>query len=309
MPATTSPSFVRSLLSTTLRLFFKPFIGPPMGVAGQRNWVELLGRTAGIPARGMVRARTTLGGVPCERIGLPGDEAARQAILYLHGGAFCLGSPATHRPLTTYLARDAKRPAWVIDYRLAPEHPWPAAREDAVAAYRGLLEQGLAPADIAIAGDSAGGALTLLTAVAIRDAGLPLPGALVMISPMGDFEAGGATLQTHAQRDPMLREGWLQQATQWLRGNGPALPSPIRQPLHGLPRTLIHVGSEEILLSDSETLAERLKAAGVSVQLKRWNGLWHVFHLHAGLLGDSVAAIHEIAEFLLRDGERAARGG
>jgi acetyl esterase/lipase len=201
--------------------------------------------------------------------------------------------------------------ALVLDYRLAPEHLFPAAVEDATAAYRWLLAQGIQPERIVIAGDSAGGGLTLATALALRDAADPLPAALVCIAPWTDLAATGASLKTRARLDPSLSPNGI--AAAGLRYVGPdgdaraPLASPLYANLRGLPPLLIQVGDHEILLDDSKRLAERARAAGVNVTLEIWPEMWHVFQALAGYLPESDRAIAKIGSYMRARLSEAAR--
>ncbi|HYW03523.1 MAG TPA: alpha/beta hydrolase [Gammaproteobacteria bacterium] len=243
------------------------------------------------------------GGVPGEWIRAPG-AAPERALLYLHGGGYVIGSVTSHRNLMADLSRASGRSALGIDYRLAPEHPFPAAVEDAVAAYRWLLEQGFQPTDIAVAGDSAGGGLALATLVALRDEGISLPGGAACISPWVDLEGIGDSMQANAAIDPMVnREGLLMMADHYLAGSDPHNPlaAPLHADLQGLPPLLIQVGTAETLLDDARRVAERARRDGVSVMLEEWPDMIHVWHIFAPILTDGRRAIERIGAFL-RDG-------
>ena len=240
------------------------------------------------------------GGVKAEWVTTPGADAGR-AVLYLHGGGYVIGSINTHRSLAGRLSRAAKARVLLIDYRLAPEHPFPAAVDDSVAAYRWMLSTGLKPARIAVAGDSAGGGLTIATLVAIRDAKLPLPAAAVPISPWVDMEGIGESMQTKAAIDPMVqRAGLLEMAKTYLGGKDPRSPlaAPLYADLTGLPPLLIQVGTAETLLDDSTRIAERARKAGVKVTLRPWENMVHVWHMFAASLDEGQQAIEEAGEFI-----------
>jgi acetyl esterase/lipase len=285
--------------------------GPPRSIAAQRADLERMARLA-IRPRGTVAEPVEAGGVPAEWVRVP-SSAPDRVLLYLHGGSYTIGSPRSHRALVAQIARAAGVRALVLDYRLAPEHLFPAAVEDATAAYRWLLAQGILPERIVIAGDSAGGGLTLATALALRDAGDPLPAALVCLSPWTDLAATGASLQTRARLDPSLAPDGLAAAGQRYVGPGGDVRAPLASPLYadlrGLPPLLIQVGDYEILLDDSTRLAERARAAGVGVTLDVWPEMWHVFESLAGYLPEADQAVAKIGAFVratLAQAERAA---
>jgi epsilon-lactone hydrolase len=273
-------------------------------IEGMRASMEQL--ALGFPLAPDAKAEKVKAGVvDAEWITAPGADAGR-AILYLHGGGYVAGSINSHRALAGRLSRAAKARVLVIDYRLAPEHPFPAAVEDTVTAYRWMLAQGLTPARIAIAGDSAGGGLTAAALVAIRDAGLRAPAAGVCISPWADMEGIGESMTTKAAADPMVQKATIVNlAKVYLAGKDPRSPlaAPIYADLRGLPPLLIQVGSNEVLLDDAVRLAERARKAGVAVTLEPWDGMIHVWHLFASALDEGQQAIDRIGEFV-----RKARG-
>ena len=223
----------------------------------------------------------TANGVRAEWSSTPSatDDAA---LLYLHGGGYVIGSLDSHRHLVAEAGRAAGCWALALDYRLAPEHPFPAAVEDAVAGYRYLLGRGLKPDRIALAGDSAGGGLVVAAMVAIRDAGLPQPGCGWCISPWVDMEASGGTMTSRSAADPMVQKaGVLDMARLYLNGADPRSPlaSPIYANLNGLAPLLIQVGAAETLLDDALALAKAAGAADVYVDLQIWPEMVHVWHL------------------------------
>ena len=238
--------------------------------------------------------------------GTPGEwisteNAGSGVILYLHGGGYVIGSINSHREMISRIARAARARALAIEYRLAPEHPFPAAVEDATKAYRWLLKEGIDPDKIVVAGDSAGGGLTVATLLALRDAGDPLPTAAVCISPWTDLEITGETMVTKADVDPMIRPDDAKFGAERYYGKtDPSHPliSPIKANLSGLPPLLIQVGTSEVLLSDSTRLAERAKAAGVDVTLEEWEEMIHVWHFFAFILPEGQQAIERIGEFV-----------
>ena len=240
------------------------------------------------------------GGVKSEWVTAPGADPGR-AILYLHGGGYVIGSINTHRSLAGRLSRAAKARVLVVDYRLAPEHPHPAAVDDAVAAYRWMLAQGLKPNRIAVSGDSAGGGLTIATLVAIRDAKLPVPAAGAPISPWVDMEGIGDSMTSKAAADPIVQKaGLLGMAKAYLGGKDPRTPlaAPLYADLSGLPPLLIQVGTAETLLDDASRLAERARKAGVKVTYEPWENMIHVWHLFAPMLDEGKQAIERIGEFV-----------
>jgi len=238
-------------------------------------------------------------GVRAEWVSCPDSDADR-AILYLHGGGYALGSIATHRFLMQALGRAARARVLGIDYRLAPENPFPAAVEDAVAAWRWMLGQGLDARRCAIGGDSAGGGLTLATLVALRDRGVPLPRAAALLSPWTDLAGTGASVEGKAAEDPMVTAAGLHQMAQAYLGAADArdpLASPLYADLAGLPPMLVQVGSAEILLDDSTRLAERARAVGVEVELETWDDMVHVFQAFP-MLAEAGQAIARIGDFV-----------
>jgi epsilon-lactone hydrolase len=240
---------------------------------------------------------------PGEWLRPPGAEPGR-VVLYLHGGGYVIGSPRSHRHLAAAIAAAAGARALLLDYRLAPEHPFPAALEDATAAYRWLLEQGVAPGGIVIAGDSAGGGLTVATLLALREAKVPLPAAGVCISPWVDLTCGGASYRTKAASDPIVKQAAVaEMARAYLGAATPPttpLASPLFADLRGLPPLLIHVGSEEVLLDDAIQLAERAKAAGVDATLEVYERMIHVWHWFLPMLDEAPAAVEAIGRFARR---------
>jgi len=239
-------------------------------------------------------------GVPAEWIVAPGAES-RRSLLYLHGGGYVVGSLNTHRDLAGRLSRAAAARVLLIDYRLAPEYPYPAAVEDATTAYRWLLRHGATPTHTVIAGDSAGGGLTVATLVALRDAGDALPAAGVCISPWVDLEGIGESMTTKASVDPIVQhQGLVRLANLYLSGAHPRTPlaAPLYANLQGLPPLCIHVGTAETLLDDATRLAERAKTAGVDVTLEVWEEMIHVWHLFAAMLPEGQQAIERVGAYI-----------
>jgi acetyl esterase/lipase len=242
----------------------------------------------------------TIGGIPGEWVRA---RRARNdaALLYLHGGGYVLGSPRSHRHLAAAISEATGLPLFVAEYRLAPEHPFPAAVHDAVAAYTGLLDSGIAPSKLAIAGDSAGGGLTIATLVALRERDAPLPACAIAISAWADLSQGGEAYRTRAKRDPMIRkEGLDGMAAAYLAGQDPKTPlaSPVFANLAGLPPLLLQVGSEEALHDDTIALAARADAAGVEVSLETWGGMMHVWHFFHPMLSEGRDAVARAGAFV-----------
>jgi epsilon-lactone hydrolase len=248
----------------------------------------------------LVRAPVSAGGVPSEWVTAPGARPDR-VIVYLHGGGYVIGSINTHRDHAGRLSRAARARVLNVDYRLAPEHPHPAAVDDATAAYRWALAQGLDARGLAVAGDSAGGGLTVATLVALRDAGVPLPAAGVCLSPWIDLEGLGESMVSKADLDPMVQaDGLRKMAALYLGSHHPRTPlaAPLYADLRGLPPLLVQVGTAETLLDDSIRLAERARAADVHVSLEQWDDMIHVFQCFAAILPEAQQAIERIGEFL-----------
>ena len=240
-----------------------------------------------------------IGGVPAEVV-TPTEHGAG-TFLYFHGGGYTTGSPASHRHLVGALAVASRTRAFALDYRRAPEHPFPAAVADALAGYRGLLDAGIAPGSIVLGGDSAGGGLTVATLIAIRDRGLALPAAAVCISPWTDLTNEAESYRTRAERDPLVfQEDIDRLGAGYLAGADPRTPlaSPLHADLSGLPPLLIQVGSEEVLLDDSRNLAERCEAAGVEATLEVWDEMIHVWHWFGEYLDEADSAVRRIGAFV-----------
>lgn len=241
------------------------------------------------------------GTVPAERVAAS-NAAADRAVLYIHGGGFTFGSPTSHRDLAEFLSRAAQAQVFVVDYRLAPEHPFPAAVEDTTAAYRWLLAQGFQPGRIAISGDSAGGGLTFSTLVNIKQTGLPLPACATPLSPWVDLENTGETMVSKDAEDPIVHKPMVEQLSLGYAGDRrrDPLASPLHADLSGLPPLLIQVGSRETLLDDSRRIAAKAKQQGVDVTLEIEEGQIHVFQIFASRLDEGVTAIDRLGAFIRR---------
>ncbi|GAA0274448.1 alpha/beta hydrolase [Alteraurantiacibacter aestuarii] len=223
------------------------------------------------------------------------------ALLYLHGGAFVSGSAQGYRGLAANVGQAAGLPTYALDYRLAPEHPFPAAIDDALTAYRALLSSGMKADRIVIAGDSAGGGLALSLLVKLREEGLEMPAAAYLLSPWADLSCSGGSMQSKAQADPALTEKGLHIAAgQYLAGTpvGDPLASPAHADLSGLPPLLVQVGSAEILLDDAVMVASRAGAAGTHVQLEIWPDMPHVWQSFAFMLDEGRAALDAAGAFM-----------
>jgi epsilon-lactone hydrolase len=290
-------SILARLARFTVRSGLKPALQPRFPVPVQRHWANVATRTLSVPF-GVRFSRSSLGGVPTEIAGSRSKARSTGAVLFLHGGAFIIGSPVSHRSITGRLAKHTGATIFVPDYRLAPEHPFPAALDDVLTSYRALLAQGFAPQRIAIAGDSAGGGLVLSLCLRLRSEGMAQPSCVVVISPWADLTL---TRLAPVADDALLRAAWLNQgAAAYLQGRSARDPlvSPLLADLAGLPPTLIQAASEEILRDDSRRLTETLSANGVSVIHREFPYMWHDFQLYAGLVPEATQAVDEIAQFI-----------
>jgi epsilon-lactone hydrolase len=265
----------------------------------QRPLVEELMRQSPL-AEDVTLADRALGGVDVTDIGFDSTNPD-PVVVYLHGGAFAMGSARAGAGLAAELARRAHAKAVSVDYRLAPEHPFPAATEDGLAAYRGLLDSGVAPGRIGIAGESAGAGLAVAVLIAIREAGLPQPAAAVLFSPWVDLTLSGASMQSKAAVDPSVTSKGLRRRVRDYAGAGDPADgriSPLLADLTGLAPLLIQAGSHEVLLDDATRLAAGAAAADVAVRLEVTPGVPHVFQAFAGLLDEADAALVRAGDFL-----------
>lgn len=240
------------------------------------------------------------GGVPGEWV-VPKTADAGSVLLYLHGGGWIMGSPRTHRALVASLAGAARVRALSLDYRLAPENPFPAAIDDCVGAYSWLLAGGTEPRRIVVAGDSAGGNLALALLLRLRDAGAPLPAGAVLLSPATDLGLAGASHRTRRALDPYFAKADLSAVIASYAGTrdlGEPYLSPLFADLRGLPPMLIHVGDHEVLLDDAVRLGEQARIAGVDARTVVWPGMMHVFQNLAPLLPEARRANREIGTFV-----------
>ena len=285
---TTAAPIPRALMRAVVRRAVRPQLRPSVALDRRRRNIELLSTMRRLPAGTRVDS-TRLGPVPAERVDLPGLDQQRvllvpehghgragvghaghvpgldqqRVLLYLHGGGYTIGSPRSHRALVAHLAASAGRPAFTLDYRLAPEHPFPAAVDDAEAAYHALLRAGFRATDIAVAGDSAGGGLAVSLALRLRDHGVALPACLALISPWADLTLSDPSTRND-RRDVLLRTAWLERSA----------------------------------ADYADRLAARLVHDGVSVDVRRFVDMWHVWHLHAGLVAAPTRAVRELGAFV-----------
>ena len=285
------------LVAPLMRMTMKKKLGKSGDPAKERAFLD---KMSGMTSRRPPGKYDVVGGVSGEwqQATLGSTD---NVILYLHGGAFVLGSPTSHRDMVGAIADAAQARAFIVDYRLAPETIFPGAVEDAVAAYKGLLANGEKAEKIIIVGDSAGGGLTMSTLVALRDEGVELPAGAVCISPWADLTFAGDSMIVKDKVDAMLGRGSLSWfADQYLAGQDAAQPlaSPIFADLEGLPPILIQVGSNEVLLDDAVRLNKALKKADGDVTLEVWDGQMHVWHLMSMIVPEGKHAINVIGTFV-----------
>jgi monoterpene epsilon-lactone hydrolase len=271
----------------------------PAGFAERRERLDAIGSTS--PPAGDIRLEPIdANGVAAEWSLAPGSDPSK-VLLFFHGGGYCSGSIVSHRGMVTEAGRAARARTLAVGYRLAPEHPFPAAIEDARSAYRFLLDQGIAPSRIVIGGDSAGGGLTLALMTSVRDAREPLPACAWLVSPWVDLQMTGASLAEKAVTDPLISKSYLEElASAYLAGADPANPlvSPLNADLAGLPPLLVQVGSAETLLDDAVRIARRAGAADVRVNLEIWPHMIHAWHLWAAQLEAGRRAIASAGAFI-----------
>jgi acetyl esterase/lipase len=273
---------------------------PGADVDEQRRQLRELLSAQPLPAEVTVTA-ATLGGVPTAEITVDGIEP-RHVVLYFHGGVYVMGDAALAADLASQVGRRAQARVISVDYRLAPEHPYPAAVDDALAAYAALLDDGIDPSSIAFAGESAGGGLAIATLVNARDHGLPLPAAALVMSPYVDLTLAGTTMETRRDADPLLsREALQARVGDYTSGQDAALGliSPLFADLAGLPPLIIQAGTHEVLLDDALRLAERAAAADVEVTLDITPGVPHVFQAYHAILDEAAEALDRAGQFLL----------
>jgi monoterpene epsilon-lactone hydrolase len=271
----------------------------PTGFAERRERLDSIGSTSPVATDIRLEA-TDANGVAAEWSLAPGSDLSR-VLLFFHGGGYCSGSIVSHRGMVTEVGRSARVRTLAVAYRLAPEHPFPAALEDARAAYGFLLDHGIAAPRIVVGGDSAGGGLTLALMTSLRDAGERLPGCAWLVSPWVDLQMTGASLAEKANVDPLISKPYLEElASAYLAGADPANPlvSPLTADLAGLPPLLVQVGSAETLLDDAVRIAQRAGAADVRINLEIWPHMIHAWHLWAAQLEEGRRAIASAGAFI-----------
>ena len=279
------------------RLLREKALPPGTSIAERRSLME---KFAFRVADDITVEQMTVAGRSAEWLRAP-NANTQHVLLYLHGGGYVMGSPNTHRSLAGELSRAARARVFLPDYRLAPEAPFPAAVDDAVAAVLWLYGQGVSPACLAVAGDSAGAGLTAATLIALRDRQLPLPRAAVCISPWSDLNCSNASYQTRAAADPMITTDDITlMAGAYLHGADPKSPlaSPNRGDLTGLPPMLIHVGRDEVLLDDAIVLHEAARSVGVDSTLEIWDDMIHVWHAFHPMLPEGRQGITRVGAYL-----------
>jgi len=295
-------ALLRPVLATTLRVAVKPVLSPAVPYRLQRGWSSAALQLSTLVPRDVTATAEYLGAVPAERLrgpGVRGDVAA----IYLHGGAFCIGAPRSHRVIGARLARVLRAPVYVPEYRLAPEHPFPAALDDALASYDAVRARGYASEAIAIVGDSAGGGLALALLGALRARGSAMPAVAVLFSPWVDLTLSGATIAVNAASDPLVSPAWLDACARVYRGSVAAADprvSPLFGSFEGFPPLALHVGTREVLLDDAARLDVRARAGGVDVDYRRYDGLWHNSQVQAGVLSSAQASYDDAAAFVNR---------
>lgn len=296
MNKSSTPSWAARLVQAQLRWFYRPLMAPWLPLPLQRALAGLLRWTVPTPP-GVATRPLRLGATSGHTHQAHAAAVTGRTVLYFHGGGYSVCSPHTHRSLAMHLAKESARKVHVPHYRLAPEHPYPAQLEDALRAMADLELAGADAAQMVVAGDSAGAHLALTLALARRDAGLPLPQALVLISPCADWSLTDLPPDT----DALLGLPWVRHSRDgYVRAERlrEALVSPIHASLHGLPPTLIQSAGAELFARDAQRLHARLADAGVPVQWQEWPGLWHDFQLHAALVPEALAAVQRIGTFI-----------
>ena len=293
-------SFQASLLRFVLRWFVKARDGQGPTIVELRRGLDSINWVIPGPPKDTKTIELDAGGVRALRVTVPKSRDGYY-VIYLHGGGYVLGSASYYRNLLWRIATATQTQVLCINYRLAPEHPFPAALDDAVGAYRWLLASGVDPRRTVIMGDSAGGGLALATLLRLRDNGVVLPAAAVMLSPWTDLAITGRSYRVNAEADAFLAVGQMKYAAQlYLAGADPRTPyaSPLYGDPTGLPRSLIQVGGDEIMLDDSVRIAQKMGAAGTYVELQVWPLMPHAWQLFARFLPEGRSAIDKIGAFV-----------
>jgi len=268
-----------------------------------RKTMEGLKNTNDVPKYIKIE-KTALNGVACEAF-LHAVKKNKKVIMYFHGGGFCLGIYNANREFVARLAEASEMDVYMPDYRLAPEYPFPAALEDAIATYKGLiLSKGFTEKDIVIMGDSSGCALAMSALLVLKQSGEKMPGSMAFITPIFDLAGRGNSFVSKSRKDPFKLKDPLGIVKIYIGGNNATAPviSPLYGELDGLPPILIHAAEYDVFLSDSDRFAEKAKNAGVRVEIKLWKKMWHIFHMQASFVPESRQALHEICLFI-RGGE------
>jgi acetyl esterase/lipase len=285
------------------RLLIKHLLAPKFHakktIDEKRKVLETISRFSMLSSKTKVE-RVQVNGISADWVSA-NDVSEDKIVLYFHGGGYNACSPNTHRELCANISIASCAKVLLIDYRLAPENPFPAALEDATSSYRWLLKNGYSNENIAVAGDSAGGGLSVAASISLRDGGEPMPSSVACISPWTDLELSGDSIKTHASIDPMLTLEVLQHmASNYIKKNNPCSPyiSPIYADLKGLPPLFIQVGSDEMLLDDSIRIVEKAKNSGVDVKLEIYDQMWHVWHLAARFMPEAKKAVNELGLFI-----------
>ena len=298
--------------SRFLNLYLRSFRGrsltPDTAIIARRQKEEKATKNPKLPQDVEVTP-VSLGSVKGEWV-TPSTIESHRVILYFHGGGYCFGSAEARRPLVAEIAKAAGARALVIDYRLAPEHPFPAALDDAISAYRWLLGNGTTPQGIVLVGDSAGGGLALSACMALRDGGAPLPAAVVGLSPWTDLSMSGWSMLRNAKADPTVTFANLAVcARHYLKNTNPTNPfaSPLFGDFQNLPPLLLHVGSKEVLLDDATRISDKADAAGINASVEVFDGMPHVFQQYASL-SETKGSVSRIGSFIASRTSQAARG-
>ena len=296
------PSLGSRLARLSVVYYLAPRFAAGTPVRQTRNALELMSRLAILPMGTQVR-EDTVAGLKAEWVRARNvPENSSKVLLYFHGGGFFCGSANTHRYLAAMLSKASKMPVLLPEYRLAPEHKYPTANLDCLDSYLWLLDKGYNPRNIALGGDSAGGCLVLMTMLSLKQKGRPMPGAAILISPLTDaIYFDGESLQTRDLADPLFSARDMGKHMTWYCGEKdqrPALVSPLRLDLSGLPPLFIQAGDDEVLLSDSIRLSENAKKAKVPVTLEVWNNMWHVFQSFGVIVPEARKAVDHLGRFL-----------